>query len=106
MFWLHATCEITGSTEALLLSNCNRQIKAANEKAYISMEKSAEEKEKGNQAFKDQDYPKAVQHYTEALKRGPPEVIEYMRSISKVLHSSLIFVMEVEKLATENIIIS
>ena len=26
------------------------------------------------QAFKDQDYPKAVKHYTEALARGPPNV--------------------------------
>ena len=26
------------------------------------------------QAFKDQDYPKAVKHYTEALARGPPAV--------------------------------
>lgn len=28
----------------------------------------------GAQAFKDQDYPKAVKHYTEALARGPPNV--------------------------------
>lgn len=26
------------------------------------------------QAFKEQRYPEAVQHYTEALKRGPPHV--------------------------------
>ena len=26
------------------------------------------------QAFKDQDYPEAVKHYTEALARGPPKV--------------------------------
>lgn len=26
------------------------------------------------QAFKDQDYPTAVKHYTEALARGPPNV--------------------------------
>ena len=26
------------------------------------------------QAFKDQDYPEAVKHYTEALQRGPPAV--------------------------------
>ena len=26
------------------------------------------------QAFKDQNYPEAVKHYTEALERGPPSV--------------------------------
>lgn len=30
--------------------------------------------DKGNTAFKEARYPEAVQHYSEALKRGPPSV--------------------------------
>ncbi len=41
---------------------------------YMDMDKCAEEREKGNQAFKDMKYPEAVQHYTEALRRGPPAI--------------------------------
>lgn len=52
----------------------NREIKAAKEAAYVDLEKCAEEKEEGNQAFKLQDFPTAVRHYSEALKRGPPGV--------------------------------
>lgn len=55
------------------------------------MDKCAEEKEKGNQAFKDQDYPKAVQHYTEALKRGPPEVIDHIRLALEMHHINSVY---------------
>lgn len=44
------------------------------EKEYINMEISTQEKDLGNTAFKEQKYPEAVQHYQEALKRGPPSV--------------------------------
>jgi tetratricopeptide (TPR) repeat protein len=44
------------------------------EQEYVNLELSAEEKDKGNVAFKEARYPEAVTHYTEALKRGPPAV--------------------------------
>lgn len=38
------------------------------------MDKCNEAREAGNKAFEDQQYPEAVKHYQEALKRGPPDV--------------------------------
>lgn len=54
------------------LQETEKALKDAQQAAYINLELCAEEKEKGNQAFKEQRYPEAVQHYSEALKRGPP----------------------------------
>ncbi len=34
----------------------------------------ARSQEAGNTAFKEGRFPEAVQHYTEALRRGPPSV--------------------------------
>jgi len=56
------------------LNDTEKLLRDRREKAYISLDKSNEEKENGNQAFKDQKYPEAVKFYTEALKRGPPSV--------------------------------
>jgi len=56
------------------LNETEKQLKEKTEQAYINMDISAEEKEKGNEAFKANKYPEAVAHYTEALKRGPPSV--------------------------------
>lgn len=56
------------------LNETEKAIKDAKEAAYIDLELCSEEKEKGNAAFKDQKYPEAVKHYSEALKRGPPSV--------------------------------
>ena len=41
------------------------------EASYIDMAQCEKEKEAGNEAFKQARYPEAVQHYSEALKRGP-----------------------------------
>ncbi|KAL4437043.1 hypothetical protein ABPG75_004182 [Micractinium tetrahymenae] len=54
------------------LQETEKALKDAQQAAYINLDLSSEEKEKGNLAFKEQRYPEAVQHYTEALKRGPP----------------------------------
>lgn len=37
---------------------------------------SMQAKNEGNDAFKAADYPKAIERYTEALKRGPPGLWE------------------------------
>lgn len=44
------------------------------EKEYVNMDISTQEKDLGNTAFKEHRYPEAVQHYQEALKRGPAPV--------------------------------
>lgn len=56
------------------LRETEKILKEEHDKAYIDLEQSAQEKEAGNEAFKLQQYPEAVKHYTEALKRGPAEV--------------------------------
>ncbi|GAB4817982.1 hypothetical protein N2152v2_005028 [Parachlorella kessleri] len=75
------------------LQDAEKALKDKNESEYINMDISAVEKEKGNAAFKEarqvggqlyasqyagwtavSGYPEAVQHYSEALKRGPPSV--------------------------------
>ena len=58
------------------LNETERALKKSQEDAYVDMALCTEEKEKGNEAFKAQNFPEAVKHYTEALKRGPPEVNE------------------------------
>ena len=56
------------------LNEAEKALKDKSESDYINMDLCGEEKEKGNAAFKEQRYPEAVKHYTEAIKRGPPSV--------------------------------
>lgn len=56
-----------------LLSDIEKKIKEEEKKAYIDPEKAEEEKELGNQKFKEGDYAAAVKHYTEAVLRNPDD---------------------------------
>jgi stress-induced-phosphoprotein 1 len=55
-----------------LRDGAEKALKLQQEESYVNLEKADESKNLGNDAFKKQDFPAAVQHYTEALKRGPP----------------------------------
>lgn len=58
------------------LRDTEKILKERQEKAYVDLDLCIKEKEAGNEAFKLQNYPEAVKHYTEALKRGPPDVYD------------------------------
>jgi hypothetical protein len=45
--------------------------KESDEKNYINPEISQQEKEKGNDCFRNAQYPDAIKHYTEAIRRNP-----------------------------------
>lgn len=55
-----------------LRDQAEKMLKRKQEEAYEDLSLAEEEKNKGNQAFKEEKYPEAIAFYTEALKRGPP----------------------------------
>lgn len=55
------------------LNEAERAKKELEQQEYFDPKIADEEREKGNEYFKEQKYPEAVKHYTEALKRNPKD---------------------------------
>ncbi|CAN6460912.1 unnamed protein product [Victoria cruziana] len=53
------------------LNDAERAKKDLEQQEYFDPKLADEEREKGNEYFKQQKYPEAVKHYTEAIKRNP-----------------------------------
>ncbi|KAK2575716.1 hypothetical protein KPH14_012105 [Odynerus spinipes] len=56
-----------------LLSDIDKIIKEEERKAYIDPVKAEEENKLGNEKYKEGDYPAAIKHYSEAVRRNPDE---------------------------------
>ncbi|CAA2964461.1 hsp70-Hsp90 organizing 3-like [Olea europaea subsp. europaea] len=59
------------------LNDAEKAKKEKEQQEYFDPRIADEEREKGNQYFKEQKYPDAIKHYTEAIKRNPKDPKAY-----------------------------
>ncbi|CAI9775537.1 unnamed protein product [Fraxinus pennsylvanica] len=59
------------------LNDAEKAKKEKEQQEYFDPQIADEEREKGNQYFKEQRYPDAIKHYTEAIKRNPKDPKAY-----------------------------
>ncbi|GLT47206.1 hypothetical protein SLA2020_209170 [Shorea laevis] len=59
------------------LNDAERAKKELEQQEYFDPHVADEEREKGNEYFKEQDYPEAIKHYTEAIRRNPKDPKAY-----------------------------
>nr|XP_043629595.1 hsp70-Hsp90 organizing protein 3-like [Erigeron canadensis] len=59
------------------LNDAERAKKELEQQEYYDPELAEKEREKGNECFKEQKYPDAIRHYTEALRRNPKDAKAY-----------------------------
>ncbi|KAM3687075.1 hypothetical protein ACB098_10G050000 [Castanea mollissima] len=59
------------------LNDAEKAKKELEQQEYFDPQVADEEREKGNEYFKQQKYPEAIKHYTESLKRNPKDPRAY-----------------------------
>uniref|UniRef100_A0A1J3IQJ2 Hsp70-Hsp90 organizing protein 3 n=1 Tax=Noccaea caerulescens TaxID=107243 RepID=A0A1J3IQJ2_NOCCA len=59
------------------LNDAEKARKELEQQEYFDPKIAEDEREKGNEFFKEQKYPEAVKHYSEAIKRNPKDVKAY-----------------------------
>ncbi|KAA8521897.1 hypothetical protein F0562_012789 [Nyssa sinensis] len=59
------------------LNDAEKAKKELEQQEYFDPKLADEEREKGNEYFKEQKYPEAVKHYTESLRRNPQDPKAY-----------------------------
>jgi len=69
----HALTEHRNPESLNALRKAEQLKKEYDEKSYINPEISQQEKEKGNDCFRNAQYPDAIKHYTEAIRRNPKD---------------------------------
>ena len=72
-YWEKAQMEYQEKSVERLIKTTMLEKKKADKLAYIDPEKAKEAKERGNTAFRAQDWGEAIKEYEEAIKRDPKE---------------------------------